>query len=130
MDTSETYVKMCEKAGEIQQNWDRQKGDWYTDPFWNNTKQKDDWNIYVLESNEQYLFQPRFTWLPRQDQLQEMMKTFWDCTNENLRDGFIDFMHEKPLDWEMWTNEELWLALVMEVKFNKIWNGEDWGLIP
>lgn len=87
----------------------------------------------------------KLTWLPRQDQLQEIV---WDV---NLIGQFIDFnlicimadfnhfvhMHSyikdktEALEWIKYisifgTYEQLWLAFVMYEKHNKMWNGKKW----
>ena len=62
-------------------------------------------------------------WLPRQDQLQEMMneskfiliERFYKFVNDN-----IPFCREKSM-------EQLWLVFVMKEKFNKMWNGKQWN---
>lgn len=125
MDCGNDYIKMCKKAEEIQEFWDRHKGDWYADPFWNNEKQGDDWNIYVLESDNQYLYQPRYTWLPRQDQLQEMMEDATYYKLKNIFSFMINPDHHIPFNISM---EQLWLTFIMKERFKKIWNGEEWIL--
>lgn len=109
MDTSETYIKMCEKAKEIQA-LERTVSD----------------NIM-----SHYTHDGKSTWLPRQDQLQEMVSVpigtfndnFWTIL-EDLRDwghNYAEFQQWIPLSME-----QLWLAFVMNEKYNKVWNGEDW----
>jgi hypothetical protein len=129
MDTSETYIKMCKKAVEIQEVWNRNIGDWYVDSFLNNIKQKDDWNIYILWYDEPFLYQSRFKWIPRQDQLQDF---FSPVTPNIFRDIFnfsnalkysLVYEENRQLFYSM---EQLWLAFVMKEKFNKVWDGNDW----
>lgn len=117
MDISETYIKMCEKAEEIQ----NQKPDGSQGEF-----------VFcegeVYQEMDDCPLTP-FIWLPRQDQLQEMV---------SFR-GFIDWEHwlghiygwnygNKPNGhlhiFETW--EQLWLAFVMKEKYNKVWNEGDW----
>ena len=95
MDTSETYIKMC-SCNEIQEN-----------------------TAYLLDGND--FRSPDGIWLPRQDQLQEMVDiSDWRFKLVNcasfLADNFGSFA----------TMEQLWLAFVMKEKYHKIWNGEDW----
>ena len=69
----------------------------------------------------------RNIWLPRQDQLQEMVCGGWGlqtiCTRieefSKASDGGVSI----TIDGSM---EQLWLAFVMKEKYNKIWNGEEW----
>lgn len=73
-------------------------------------------------------FKHRHVWLPRQDQLQDMLK---DC--------FVDSYPRKLVlclwEWIAKTSpqyddsmEKLWLAFVMHEKYNKKWNGTDWAV--
>ncbi len=126
MDISKTYIKMCEQAVEIQA---------LASYPYAEVKIGDDW-VWRFESTtdldrQWQQGQNRKVWLPRQDQLQEMVG--------GLECGFID--------WENWlgniygynygnkpnghlhifdTYEQLWLAFVIKEKFGKVWNGEDW----
>ena len=145
MDTSETYVKMCEKAEEIQVGHKFQLGDYYKyHSGWCveaiGVYHGDDIEVENLGNNSaspqarcpkghiQYL------WLPCQDQLQAMAFSYWDeIGNDNytLHTFFNDF-----IEWDYRHNEypceifksfdQLWLAFVMKEKYNKVWNGEDW----
>lgn len=120
MDTSKIYVRMCKGAGEIQRSG-------------NDTR---DFNNYYDQQESGLI------WLPRQDQLQEMMKAKY----ERLVD-------RDPVDWfcfgipgYIWSDEfgygddneeigyyrqfismeQLWLAFVMKEKYDKAWNGKEW----
>ena len=62
-------------------------------------------------------------WLPRQDQLQEMVeKTIPDVA------GLLAFALEQgqPVREAYPTWEQLWLAFVMKEKYKKVWNGTEW----
>lgn len=128
MDTSETYIKMCEKATELQEVWDIRFGDFHcgkgeTEVLLLINRPEDRGNDYIIKSFG--------IWLPRQDQLQEMVQT----TNEyNLAEMEMRF-HEwcvSPLTVYTQTHkhltsmEQLWLAFVMKEEYNKVWNGEGW----
>ena len=110
MDTSETYIKMCVKAEEILPYYDIEPED-----FLGNSKTR-------KES----------VWLPRQDQLQEMLGCDY---KDQLGDftGFVfDICHD-TLSFENYPSqftsmEQLWLAFYMAEKHNKIWEGEQWIL--
>ncbi len=124
MDTSPEYIKQCEKAKEIQlyRNGHKKDGDFYYFPRFKETHALSGFPPATQES---------FIWLPRQDQLQEIVG--------GLEKGFID--------WQNWLGnvygynyggkpnghlriftsfEQLWLAFVMKEKFNKVWDGTDW----
>ena len=140
MDTTEKYIKMCEKAEEIQKKWKPIVGDyttWCADPkvrILGGTAYKIWRMIYPEQEIMQYsLCHPHslsnYVWLPRQDQLQEMM-------------GF-----QNPMDYRKWwfdigigrddddyyfkfdSWDKYWLAFVMKEKFNKTWDDEEEGWI-
>ncbi len=95
----------------------------------------------------------KYVWLPRQDQLQEMIGDK-DCLTLLSRfhyscipirhfkatakwvelDGELDMVHDSiPLNEvectypkQFTSMEQLWLAFVMKEKYNKTWTGEEW----
>lgn len=127
MDTSKEYIEMCRKAEEIQElmpichinarirciKHQVYYGD--SSQFWAGT------NSVGM-----------FDWLPRQDQLQEMIK-IKECGSLSILVVFYSFAKAIPkiecalgkynIQWSM---EQLWLAFVMQEKFNKTWNGKEW----
>ena len=159
MDTTEQYIKMCEKAVEVQEAWKPMPGDfifrkftlfgeeidrqiWEEDQsceiniiYWDSivdgyyacTNEKGESRTYKHPSD---MRRETSIWLPRQDQLQEMVKQHYDCTTHNVRMAFYWWYSDQVLvnaSYELWTDESLWLAFVMKEKFSKIWNGEDWN---
>jgi hypothetical protein len=149
MDTSETYVKMCEKAVEIQGEWKPTPGDfiyrkfnlfgekidreiwsedelseiniiWWksvVDGFYACTNEKGESRTYKHPAD---MVRETSVWLPRQDQLQEMVH----FTNPHeMLDRFDMFRGDFEGEFTM---EQLWLAFVMKEKYGKTWNGEDW----
>ena len=66
-------------------------------------------------------------WLPRQDQLQEMLvfKSVTQADDIYIKiERFYQFVNEVLGDFE--SMEQLWLAFVMKEKYGKKWGGEDW----
>jgi hypothetical protein len=122
MDTSEQYIKMCEKAVELQNNGQRFLRDNYS--FWVNPVH----HILITSGR-----MPRGDiWLPRQDQLQEMIKPKIIYGNNalNLHLSLHKFL-DNCLKFKIkigYSMEQFWLAFVMKENFGKIWNGEDWVL--
>ena len=113
MDTSAEYVKMCEKAHEIQA----------TKP--EVIRPVDFWGIW----NGCY----PHVWLPRQDQLQEMVKrqgVFHTKAIQiewiHFRDWIENFIERPTVQNFQQSWEQLWLAFVMKEKFNKTWDGQNW----
>jgi len=121
MDKSKEYIKMCESSLEIQEIQEfkpiisKDLSDGCSESL-NDTI----WFHGDCNTNN-----PIQIWLPRQDQLQDMagggislslIKKFdeWFFTHPDSA-GFLDY-----------SMEQLWLAFVMQKKYGKIWNGNDW----
>jgi len=129
MDTSEQYIKMCEKAKEIQgiprhpekphlnyrssACFIHQGGRlWYI-----RGREHEDSNDYI--------------WLPTQDQLQEMMGDFKTCIKlaagvSLVNQGIIYEVGGYKYCHQFTSMEQLWLAFVMGEKYNKVWDGHNW----
>lgn len=131
MDTSEQYIKMCKEAEEIQTiYWDEDYfeslSDFYADNF------ADPMDFYA--DREKMMREGKWrVWLPRQDQLQEMVAnpehkdSSWKVSD--LYYKMHHFYNVKYSDYpsSFASMEQLWLAFVMEARWNKHWNGEDWA---
>ena len=158
MDKTETYIKMCDcpEIQEIFKGFDLTKFPNYAYDkvtervsiiFWTPNRLKrmtcNKGNVLIvsIESDReknQYVpeyegdFCDSIVWLPRQDQLQEMI---WDklwtyCSNKvsSLSWGVYDFyLHneESPIPDSM---EQLWLAFYMYEKHSKYWTRQGWSL--
>jgi hypothetical protein len=134
MDTSPEYIKMCEKAKEIQRTTsDAEERDFFTCSLCGTIYDEDSGYFY---SNCYHYpdATPKAVWLPRQDQLQEI---YADHTYGNERannwatyaiDQFSFWVLEKDVGFSTLESsfEQLWLAFVMKEKFNKTWTGEEW----
>ncbi len=138
MDTSETYIKMCEKTEEIQEKWKPQEGDWIVEKdlrdfpeVLKTGKRETDFVVSMNWNEEDFLNRNNSIWLPRQDQLQDLVG--------GLEREFIDF--PKWLENVYGVNygnspnghlhifrtwEQLWFAFVMWELYQKKWDEEDW----
>jgi hypothetical protein len=124
---------MCEAAKEIQPQVKILVG---------YTKLRDsDPTIFLNTMGDFFSYNPpktKFIWLPRQDQLQEMIE---DCLeikkldyprknkfNPNTKKGkkFWSIENQFGYDEAGDSLEQLLLMYVMKRNFNKTWNGEDW----
>jgi frataxin-like iron-binding protein CyaY len=151
MDTSKEYILMCEKAEEIQKlKIPKFSFVIVVDSFGNRgskcqgitTAGYNCYNrhhVFMLSNPYAGISKKSLTWLPRQDQLQEMVKE--DFTTKESRlyakishfNNFleIDDKEERyPLNEDLINKhpsmEQLWLAFVMKEKYQKIWNGKEW----
>ena len=147
MDTSETYIKMCEKAAEIQVNIIKPTIITFFDEREHRVPLR-------MGCDGSFFWAEREVWLPRQDQLQGMASsrptphslayTFgFFCEPircyrlhgtwvDNEDGGGIaqerELTNQPELEYpERFTSmEQLWLAFVMEKRYSKHWNGDDW----
>jgi len=137
MDISKKYIEMCEGAEEIQKigkEIPMLKGD---DMFYHpSVDVVEIWCRWLqLEKGKDFL--ENLIWLPRQNELQEMVLKSFDVVEkiQALKD-FIFITHKKIGPNDVWMTddyimslesmEQLWLCYVMEEKFKKSWNGKEW----
>lgn len=129
MDISKEFFEMCGKATEIQENHKIVSGDYF-----NGDEICED--IFECKNDEGYLIKSIYgkwflpsecVWLPRQDQLQDML------TELSPKGRFVFLM--KWMDESLWCNKRLncdtsaeiiWLVCIMDRKFNKEWDGKEW----
>jgi len=170
IDTSETYIKMCEKATEIQALKETLPHDpagylclvVFKEVICPKCCHEISGCNYCPDcgSAAEHVELPRLamwtllsgshpTWLPRQDQLQEMVLLppedgfpegdnvlrlcwefgLWVNDPEVIWDSKIEENEHESCrySWPRFTSmEQLWLAFVMKEKYGKTWNGEDW----
>ena len=128
MDRSETYIKMSD-CPEIQK--ERAWGDgeyvayhpeYYTDNGLTPDREKWDTGCLCEAGHEP----KEWAWLPRQDQLQEMVFSIIPKTALD-KFGLIAFMQFASEEMDGANSmEQLWMAFVMKEVYNKVWNGEEW----
>jgi len=124
MDTSEQYIKMCEKAEELQEIWEPQPFDNFC--YRHHREDAPWWWSKLDRFGEINKKRDIHIWLPRQDQLQEMLKVDYDQRIISIweMERFLEFYKTK---WKIFeTMEQLWLAFVMKEKYGKIWDGKKW----
>ena len=142
MDTSKQYIKMCD-CPEIQEGHEYAYGDWglikqndgeikshvatfgeYSEPIYG---MMNDRGCGCCSGSAE-----TSVWLPRQDQLQDMLL----YTPVRFAERFYNFLRYLiTYDWEQWkvvcfSMEQLWLAFVMKEKYGKVWDGETWSEPP
>lgn len=88
------------------------------------------------KKDERDILSEYFVWLPRQDQLQKMVKRgnnelyphslLWRFMRFVLGDNGIKIDGWGEAMQYVTSMEQLWLAFVMKTRWNKVWNGEDW----
>ncbi|MCU7501194.1 MAG: hypothetical protein HF309_18115 [Ignavibacteria bacterium] len=130
MDLSKEYILMCEKAAETQTK------DFNAYACLQSCYKSDFGKVMVDNYDNCFVFsqnKPCYIWLPRQDQLQEMVRREHEYRNGkswqvNYILLFSDWIRKTidPLSHTDISAEILSLMYVMALKFNKQWNGQDW----
>jgi hypothetical protein len=129
MDTSKEYISQCD-CPEIQDLCNHEYGDRFA------VMREGSLQCLTYQErvrwSEELGCQPKYIFLPRQDQLQEMVI----IDNNTL--GLLDKFHEYVTDLYYKSSEndylrilessfeKLWLAFVMKEKFNKTWKAGKW----
>jgi len=128
MDKTETYIKMCEKAVEIQEmRWER--------PPWGSFKTLEKGDYYVRFGDKRHISiydgdtDDRFdenSWLPTQSDLQEMVRDKYPVPWVLIK-AFARKVYWTSADTAM-SMEQLWLAFVMMETYSKQWlvNSQEW----
>lgn len=124
MDASETYMQMCEKAEEIQ-NIRKGFSSGALGEIWFKN------GGFQIHNGRRYVGIEAI-WLPRQDQLQEILAGK-HCIHDMIL-YFLDFVSENAgccnnehgYDGQFDTLEQLWLAFVMQEKYQKQWDSDKW----
>ena len=119
------YIEMCEKALKLQRDWTPQKWDIFYHPSM---------GVGVLDDNIRNRSIDTWKdliWLPRQDQLQGMVKNsyFFACDDFELVELFYNFVWLENPQWDklgILSMEQLWFAYYYDLKYCKRWNGEGW----
>ena len=134
MDCGTEYIKMCD-CEEIQKQRVKSNGDFEV-RFKNGVGTVE---VYHHREITAHYKPENHLWLPRQDQLQEMVDvTVWDLDlpkpialvewiNSVLFHNFPDGSTATNTYYEQFASmEQLWLAFVMKEKYHQVWNGDKW----
>jgi len=142
MDTLKTYVRMCDHP-KIQQSRNLQVGDFYFSSIENEVliSYIEYHQGYIVKHPEQwdYLNGRKIIWLPRQDQIQEIILNSTDKFDTSIRQitllcNFAYFCGARNEDAQGRSNvsirkeslEVLWLAFYMYLIHKKTWDGDEW----
>jgi len=150
VDCSKIYINMCEKAREIQSS-KREHGDlivlkgweylvgydvWWLENY-DNGETCEQWvSGYWWGSDNPTFYGARCIFLPRQDQLQEMLISKIGGNHISLLSSLVqsDLLNQAGLGHYVTSSlyhhtesmEQLWLAFVMLELYNKKWDGTKW----
>lgn len=123
MDTSDLYIKMCD-CPEIQEQAKYEIYNYFIDV---DRGLLADGYDYIRSMNN-LMKEREYVWLPRQDQIQEMLKTnILDLLNKFYKFAFDDlsWMFNKDCTRKFNLMEQLWLAFYMSEKHSKIWSSKE-----
>jgi hypothetical protein len=124
----ELYIKMCEKAVEIQDNYRSMlpaADDIFLGKIYSGTV------LFIQLTPTNTPITDYYIWLPRLGQLFWMIPE-WDKSTLiiNKMSQIVDWgsvdCHSAVYSDSFHTIEALVLAFVMDIKFGKVWNGSDW----
>jgi len=157
MDTSKEYIRMS-SCPEVQKEWKVKNGDVFIGNFPHHIdEERREPTIYTIGDSwisetdeEEYQGKNEIMnigcgccactiniiqWLPRQDQIQEMLEIATADDFRNVVDdmfyerdsmGLYDNLNDKWFVEELKTPEQLWLAFYMYEKHARIWSGKEW----
>lgn len=132
MDKTRTYIEMCIKAKEIQEQWEPSLNDfaYLKDDLCDKrivgiNSCCDDEYSGTTDSIHYKKAKKDCWWLPTQEDLQKTagIKDGYDFVHSFVDKVFTerDYMYYRNM-----TPNQIWLAFVMERKWNKRWNSKDW----
>jgi len=126
MDKSPHYIKMCESAKVIQKQWKPDFGDFFVSMSLGLTSACQSITS-DLEKKASYLKTIKAVWLPRQDQLQEMVIEKY-ATPRDLAIAFSNVLMDDKTSYfdDFDSMEKLWLVFIMREKYKKKWREGAW----
>jgi hypothetical protein len=124
MDCSDQYVRMCRQAEEIQELWSPADGDVFADELCHVSIV----NSPILEHLGKSIKEGKrkdYVWLPRQDQLQELVLLMYERNCYWMFEECYKHL-QLPHPTKLESMEQVWLSFVMKERSGKTWNGENW----
>ena len=141
MKVKKEYIIMCEKAEELQKAWQPEIGDY----FYPKRYEDGETTLFMIANMETLQEveknKRKYIWLPRQDQLQEMLKDAIErvaplnakkeLTHIDLVKHFSNFISLMEFADKNDSIEMMWLKYFMFQKFKKLWlsNEKRWEKI-
>ena len=140
MDKSSRYIDMCKGAREIQDTWHQKVGDLFVTEggdvlFWVPGKYgaSEIRKGFGVTRENKVVTLTRYTWLPRYSQLIEAAQEDSGASFRDVTFHFYSWLdsaygaNPDTLPKKLFTtNEQVWLAYVMERRYAKVWSGSQW----
>jgi hypothetical protein len=134
MDYSTGYVKMCEGALELQRRWGVFAGDLFFEKgtSYATIAGVSDGAVSLVDERTMsdvvngVFKKSKSVWLPRQDQMQEMLEITKPREAATLINEFLEG-EEKAGGYRCRSMEQAWLAIVMRRMYGSAWDGQKWA---
>jgi len=115
---TETYIEMVTKAKEIQDLCKYQEGDWfYFDEF--------DWEIMRDGDNRDW-YKNNYKWLPTLEDLFGILNNQYPVGIFIIIKEFNVWLEDRTLRKAYKDLKDYFLDYIMEILYNKSWNGKEW----
>ena len=122
---------MCEQATELQHEWGFERGDYFTSIAQADFAEKNGKQMVSIVNDfwiEDELTKKRkptaWIWLPRQDQLQDMIGDF-NIAYETIW-SYMAYNAAGATAFDFISMEQFILQIYMRESFDKQWNGNEW----
>lgn len=132
MDKTEQFIKMSD-CPEVQKYRKGQKdfhiGDLIANFLLGKYSKANFQGIVIFEQHDEIRERQLAVWLPRQDDIQKMMRKDYKNTLDMLCDFYAVITVDQPTGFQQMfevSMEQLWLVFYMYKKHKKKWNGERW----
>ena len=131
MDTTEQYIKQCEQAPKIQEAWQPQDFDFVMGEYvsvirtWDVSQGIGKASLNPVFTNKgkiAWYYKEELIFLPKQDQLQDMMNNNSPHPTSYIINELNIFV--RGIRQNFISMEQLWLAFVMQEKYQKSWHLE------
>ena len=121
------YIKMCD-CKEVQGQWEPKAGDWFYSKTYGTLFVIDKEPKAFLEWQDGLHPKEQINWLPRQEDIQEMIPRRDDTTALELHIVFDAFLNEIYPEHALkgMSMTQLWLMFYMYEVHDKVWTGEKW----
>jgi len=117
---TKNYIKMCEKAEEIQKLKRGKRENRFTNQDFVAYDFGKGLKVYVCNEISRYWVIEDLIWLPTLEQLFEMIGNY----KAQIDKKFFSIIQMKKYKFN--SIQELILSGVMEIKYKKTWNGKEW----
>ena len=138
MDKGHEYIRMCTAAEEIQRQWKQHYGDFYVAEngaikCWISMN-RDSRRVkrgFGIDIQNDIIYIAKYVWLPRQNQLIEMAQVPGRRYDSIVQDFFdwtkIPYRLQPGTPGKLFPSmEQIWLAFLMQQKYAKQWDGNQW----